>query len=445
VPGTFAARVAASIMQQGAHQPAAKRVATPAPRTVVRPGGASLDLLGLQRLVGNQAVRRLVPADGAVIQRKPVVLNHEGKEEDAGDWSDREIALWMEFHGRLRPGERPKYGPSFTALTRLQEEREADRRTFAELGAAQAPRDDARIGAARGLVAEWRDASASRDPPPIAFPAVKGNQGAIAARLISIVEEPFNLNQEDYPICGANAFLHSLAVRQPDVYVRYVLDLIKTGTAEIGDLNVKSPGAVRGKKLDDRVARERRDRKIDIADWVAMASLRASENPRGYKSVARIGDKRTPGAWHAGIKGMSSTKEIAGWYTKVGYRVVEFTDNTLAAYLGYSDVDAKRLVEIGQQFGACEIVLSVNAAQVRAKIPSQRPRAKGADHYVRLASGVAERGKDVFFRVWSWGAETDMKVAKEQVPSVVYGYVVAEPPAARRQEPAQAAQEVTVD
>jgi hypothetical protein len=269
------------------------------------------------------------------------------------------------------------------------------------------------------------------DAPKLAFRSVAGNERAIGGRLKTIVDDPVNLDQRDYPICGANAFLHSVAVRQPEEYVAYVLKLIERGSADIRALHVDSPESVKGKKRlpVQPPGAGAPGRRIDIASWVAMASLRASENTFLYKSVARMGGKRGPGLWHAGIKGMSSTKEVAGWFTKAGYTDVDFTDNTVKAYLvGSSAVDANKLVELGGKFPEHEIVLAVNSGQIDVDNPSQRPTTKGADHFLRLASKVAERGDFAYFRVWSWGAVKEMKVKKEDVPRVVYGYVVAKPP-----------------
>jgi len=169
----------------------------------------------LQRTFGNRAVQRLFAANPVAVQRAPTVLNQEGEEEDAADWSEREIELWMEWYGLLSAREQKTYEPSFRALSPLAERVAADKRTFEELGAAaarQVRRDPIRILNAKRQVRDWLAATRSLDRPPVAFWAVNGNEQTIAAHLTSIVDDPFHLNHDDYPICGANAFLHSLAV-----------------------------------------------------------------------------------------------------------------------------------------------------------------------------------------------------------------------------------------
>jgi len=216
-----------------------------------------------------------------------------------------------------------------------------------------------------------------------------------------------------------------------------VLDLVKTGRANIRALHVESPTAVRDKELDVS------GRKIDVGSWIAMASLRASENSPLYKSIARMGDRSSwdPRSWHAGLKGMTSIPEIKRWFTRSGFTVAESTDNTLRAYKGYSAVNAARLLALGKRFGEYEVILLVNSGQVKADNPSQRPRESGGDHYVRLASSVDERDGYLFFRVWTWGEVKNLKVKKDDVGRVVYGYVVAEPPddAVVSRQPAAAA------
>lgn len=147
-----------------------------------------------------------------------------------------------------------------------------------------------------------------------------------------------------------------------------------------------------------------------------------------------MGGKSGPRAWHAGIKGMSSTAELADWFTKAGYTNVTFTDNSTRAFLGMSAVNIDKLRDLGAEFATKEVILSVNAAQIQADNPSNAPRASGADHFVRLASGVSQAGGFAYFRVWTWGAEKDMKVADGNVSRVVYGYVSATPPADARPE-----------
>ena len=56
----------------------------------------------------------------------------------------------------------------------------------------------------------------------------------------------------------------------PHLYTQYVIDLYRTGEARIGDLHVKPSAGCRAYQSP-------RD-KIHPVDWIALASLRDSEN-----------------------------------------------------------------------------------------------------------------------------------------------------------------------
>src|SRR5690349_5445073 len=96
------------------------------------------------------------------------------------------------------------------------------RRWPATTGASPRPgREVDRWVAAREALLAAAEAAQGEKPevPKLAFPTAAGRERAIGDRSKAIVDDPFRLSQADYPICGANAFLHSVAERQPDVYI----------------------------------------------------------------------------------------------------------------------------------------------------------------------------------------------------------------------------------
>lgn len=301
---------------------------------------------------------------------------------------------------------------------------EAQRLEAERLAVEMGGRDQGRIATALGLIDNWEQ---RKDKGKYVFEGVAGKEAQFAESLRRIVHRPFELDQADYPICGANAFLHSVCIYAPDSYVHYVLTLLHGGSASLDGLAVKAPEAVRAKKLGTS------GRKISVAAWVAMASLRGGSNKRYHKIRRMTSAKVFFQNWHAGIAGMSTTSEISGWFAAMGCKVLAATDNDYSAYLFGSSFTADALVKVGEHYPANEVMLTVNAAQVSTgTVPSQPAKSGGADHVVRLASPVTRSGEDICFTVWTWGTRRQLVIHKSSVGKVVFGYVVAERPGQKK-------------
>ena len=100
------------------------------------------------------------------------------------------------------------------------------------------------------------------------FPRI--DEADIITGLHDRVLDPTKQNQGAAGLCGPAAFFYCVLNYKPELYVQYVIDLFTTGKARIGSLEVK-PGA------GCRVYQPPTD-KIAAVDWVALASLRDSDN-----------------------------------------------------------------------------------------------------------------------------------------------------------------------
>jgi len=111
------------------------------------------------------------------------------------------------------------------------------------------------------------------------------------------VQDPIKQDQGAAALCCPAAFFYCVLNYKPELYVQYVIDLFTTGKARIGSLEVK-PG------MGCRVYKPPADR-IAGVDWVALASLRDSDNM---------------------IMDVSSV-DVAKWFREIGYKDVRDDSN----------------------------------------------------------------------------------------------------------------------
>lgn len=93
--------------------------------------------------------------------------------------------------------------------------------------------------------------------------------------MLETLQDPGSINQGDNGLCGPASFLHTLVRDFPVRYVDYVIGLFETGRGKLGTLEVEPSEACRHHK--PRATDSAGDRFRDV-DWVALASLRDSEN-----------------------------------------------------------------------------------------------------------------------------------------------------------------------
>lgn len=323
-------------------------------------------------------------------------------------------------------------------------------------------RDPERIKKAKELTDAFRTSVEKKelDEQKLTFVSAQGHAQEIAKRLEDIVDKPFLLSQSQYPICGANAFLYTTAYETPDVFVGYVLALLQEGRGSIGDLVVKPSDSTKEKVIGS----EQKDhRNIHVVDWVAMGSLRSSQNRRLWDKLRHLPEVKgvfSGVRWlHAGISGMTTMGEIESWYQKAGYEIVAKDGGLLGLSPQAFDKAAACMLEPTR----CEVVLAVKAQALQfytaaqrdpfatsqqspdqnkpeekddnAPLPSSAPVAEqkpresswlpGSNHVVRLSSKVARINDHYLFRVWTWGSSRELKVPEGRIGEVVYGFVAA--------------------
>jgi len=238
------------------------------------------------------------------------------------------------------------------------------------------------------------------------------------------LNSPTMLDQGHTSLCGPAVFLYNILKREPEDFAQYVIELYESGNGHIGSLKVK-PGTD---------CRNYRPLATDVAavDWVALASLRDSENSLlDYDTVSV----------EAG--GITMPRALSAWFRAANFSQVENKTNI------YFDSDLSTLVKASQLFSSGFVVCLFVGANVLLGQPGGTVI---PDHWVGLSSAVRVDGVSIAllssqgtkvnsdtklakagiaFDVFTWG-ETSYPVQKQHAGLNVetfidyfYGYVAA--------------------
>lgn len=254
-----------------------------------------------------------------------------------------------------------------------------------------------------------------------AFTQLSAQRLTFATQLSQRIASPNQIDQGRSSLCGPADFLYALAVKNPEAYAQYAIDLYEKGSAWIGKMQV-APGSD---------CRNYVPTGIDAVDWVTLASLRDSSN--------NLLDYQDTGNEAAGITMPSG---LAGWFNRSGYFTNVINDTNVFLNKGLSC-----LLKADQQRAAgASVCLFVNATVLAAK------RSGGKltpDHWIVLttqvmlngapAAHLVSRGASVdgdatllgqqlSFDVFTWGGTQNINPAPTKVSEFLgyfYGYVSA--------------------
>lgn len=220
------------------------------------------------------------------------------------------------------------------------------------------------------------------------------------------------ISQRGTSLCGAASLMFLTAQHKSGQYADFVTDLYENGKARLGELEI-TPG--QGCKDFNPAG------KIAAADWVALASIRDSENV--------ILDYDDPSDEAAGIT-IPST--LASWLEKSGFQSVI---NNTNLYLTKGEEDLKSADQLKRS--GYKVCLFVNADGL-SKTPSVRnsvfQMATIPNHWIVLTSNITIDKESVKFTVFSWGRGdrpvpfVPMKESSlEMWLQNFYGYVACKP------------------
>jgi hypothetical protein len=242
-------------------------------------------------------------------------------------------------------------------------------------------------------IADFATASGSGNG---AFPGIA--RADIVTGLRERVANPKKIDTSNVNLCGPAAFFYCLVNDDPEAYVKYVIDLYTTGKGMLGKLEV-TPGS------DCRHHRPDKS-KIAPVDWVALASLRDSENSFFDFDSDDIG---------AG--GITMPHSMKKWMKACGYDHIRDT-TSVWVLSSASDFDAINHL----YFQGRWVFLFINANMLSAK--TETDWSVTPDHWVVLTSAVPVTGGQTSFSVFSWGREYQIKLADTSaLRRNWYGYI----------------------
>jgi hypothetical protein len=218
------------------------------------------------------------------------------------------------------------------------------------------------------------------------------------------VNNPVTQNQNQSSLCGSAVLLFALLNDAPEVYVQYVIDLWTNGVGALGSVIVKpSKGCRNYKPPADKIA---------PVDWIALASLRDSENTAWDYSSA---DDEASGITRPSV--------LTSWFTALNFRNLR-NETNLFLTKGESDIDAaNKLYSEGNW-----VCLLINANMLES--PNTKSASLFPNHWVVLRSKI-RFGEGTPTRVYSWGKLMTIPDVGTMTASDFcknfYGYVAARP------------------
>lgn len=234
-----------------------------------------------------------------------------------------------------------------------------------------------------------------------AFPGI--NRADVATGLRDRIANPKRIDTSNINLCGPAAFFYCLLNDNPDLYTRYVIEMYNTGTSQLGTLTV-SPGSD---------CRNHRPNPSNVAavDWVALASLRDSEN-----SVLDFDDDDT------GAGGVTMPHSMVDWFTACGYQQIA---DTTSVWVLSSPSDFGTMGRFYLQ--GRWVCLFINDNLLYAS--SETDWSVIPNHWVVLTSAVPVADGQTSFSVFSWGRDYMIrKAATDELRRNLYGFVAATKP-----------------
>lgn len=206
----------------------------------------------------------------------------------------------------------------------------------------------------------------------------------VAKGLRERIQLPSLIHQKGSSLCGPAALLYDLLTRDPVAYVEYVIALYETGVGHLGKLEVKPGNDL--KQHDPGTT-------VEASDWIALASLRDSEN---YFFDYQAADDE--------FAGITLPHELEDWFRKTGY--TDVVDEARVVVDQEEDNVQRADAHFRDGYRVCLFIHSNMLDKAKQSTGSATP-----DHWVVLTSRVSfgtavidsESKRTISFTIYTWG------------------------------------------
>ena len=210
------------------------------------------------------------------------------------------------------------------------------------------------------------------------------SRAKVAEGLVVRVYKPSAIHQKVSSLCGPATLVFDLATRDPVAYVKYVISLYECGKGRIRDIEVVPGSDLKSYDPGDNV---------EASDWIALASLRDSENY--FFDYQDASDE---------FAGITLPGELEDWFRKAGYAEVV---NDARVIVDQEEENILRADDYFQRgFRVCLFIHSNMLNKSTESSGSLTP-----DHWVVQTSSVTtgltlsggEGKRTIALRIYTWG------------------------------------------
>jgi hypothetical protein len=227
-----------------------------------------------------------------------------------------------------------------------------------------------------------------------AFPSVK--RADVVDGLKTRLAKPQLIDQANTSLCGCACLMYCLAKLKDAVYAQYVVELYQTGKGKIGSLSVEPSSDC--KKYAPSTAKG-----IHPVDWLALASLRDSEND--------LFDYQSPSNE---VGGITMPGDLVDWFKDAG-----FSKDANITNLVFTKGEGT-IKDAGTRYSNNHSVcLFINANLLNNPSDSST----FPDHWVVMTSPVTTDKGQVKLSVFSWGDIHPIDLKVDVFCKNFYGFI----------------------
>jgi hypothetical protein len=243
----------------------------------------------------------------------------------------------------------------------------------------------------------------AKKPPGKAFPNINRIDVVDGLRDRVAPGGAQKISQLGSSLCGPAAVMFCVATRRQEMYAQYVMDLYDKGEAQFGTLTVKPGDACRSYNPTQ----------IDAVDWIALASLRDSDNR--YLSYAAVENKAA---------GVTVPTSVVSWLRAAGYTQI-YTRTQLFGGMVQNDYEIARAGTARMQ--GCDVCLLINAQM----LGSANRLSATPDHWIVMTKAIRldTKKREIALEIFTWGEVHNLPLTGtgnlDDFLKNYYGYVSA--------------------